>query len=67
MPIALPKPLNFGASVHEFVSDTFTFSPFIDQEAWQNRQLLRGVMMIAGFAPFDGEWWHSSYGDKENA
>ncbi len=59
------KPLNFGTAVHEFVPDTFTFSPFISREAWQNRQLLRWVMMAAGFAPFDGEWWHFSYGDKE--
>jgi D-alanyl-D-alanine dipeptidase len=47
------------------VPDTFTFSPFISKEAWANRQLLRRVMIQAGFAPFDGEWWHFSYGDKE--
>jgi D-alanyl-D-alanine dipeptidase len=44
---------------------TFTFSPFIGKEAWNNRQLLRYVMLSAGFAPFDGEWWHFSYGDRE--
>jgi D-alanyl-D-alanine dipeptidase len=22
-------------------------------------------MLGVGFAPFDGEWWHFSYGDKE--
>jgi D-alanyl-D-alanine dipeptidase len=27
--------------------------------------LLRSVMLQAGFAPFDGEWWHFSYGDRE--
>lgn len=59
------RPLNFGTTVHEFVPDTFTFSPFISRAAWANRQLLRHVMMTAGFAPFDGEWWHFSYGDKE--
>jgi D-alanyl-D-alanine dipeptidase len=59
------EPLNFGTNVHEFVPDTFTFSPFISREAWNNRQLLRRVMMTVGFAPFDGEWWHFSYGDKE--
>lgn len=58
-------PLEFGTDIHEFVSDTFTFSPFISTEAWNNRQLLRRVMMAVGFAPFDGEWWHFSYGDKE--
>lgn len=59
------KALDFDTSVHEFVPDTFTFSPFVSKEAWNNRQLLRRVMMQAGFAPFDGEWWHFSYGDKE--
>lgn len=59
------KPLDFGTNIHEFVADTFTFSPFIGKEAWNNRQLLRYVMLSAGFAPFDGEWWHFSYGDKE--
>lgn len=59
------KPLDFGTKIHEFVPDTFTFSPFISNEAWANRQLLRRVMMQVGFAPFDGEWWHFSYGDKE--
>lgn len=59
------EPLNFGTKVHEFTPDTFTFSPFISKEAWGNRQLLRRVMLQAGFAPFDGEWWHFSYGDKE--
>lgn len=57
--------IDFGTKIHDFVPDTFTFSPFISNEAWENRQLLRRVMMMSGFAPFDGEWWHFSYGDKE--
>lgn len=59
------QPLDFGTKAHEFVPDSFTFSPFVSAEAWENRQLLRRVMMNVGFAPFDGEWWHFSYGDKE--
>lgn len=59
------KPLDFGTKIWEFVPDSFSFSPFISKEAWANRQLLRRVMMQVGFAPFDGEWWHFSYGDKE--
>ncbi len=27
--------------------------------------MLRNVMVSVGFAPFDGEWWHFCYGDKE--
>ena len=59
------KPIDFGTEIHQFVPDSFTFSPFVSSEAWRNRQLLRRAMMLAGFAPFDGEWWHFSYGDKE--
>lgn len=59
------KPLDFGTTIWEFVPDAYTFSPFISRVGWDNRQLLRRVMMGAGFAPFDGEWWHFSYGDKE--
>jgi len=58
-------PINMGTKIWEFKKDSFTFSPFIDTEAWSNRQLLRTIMLQVGFAPFDGEWWHFSYGDKE--
>lgn len=57
--------LDMGTAPHEFEKDSYTFSPFISQEAWINRQLLRAVMVSAHFAPFDGEWWHFSYGDRE--
>jgi len=59
------QPLNFGTAIWEFVDDALTFSPFIGKEAWHNRQLLRRLMIQVGFAPFDGEWWHFSFGDKE--
>jgi len=57
--------MNFGTGISEFIPDAYTFSPFVGREAMQNRMLLRTVMMGAGFASFDGEWWHFSYGDKE--
>ena len=59
------EPLDFGTKVWVFAPDSYSFSPFISKNAWANRQLLRRVMMAADFAPFDGEWWHFSYGDKE--
>lgn len=59
------KAIDMGTSIWEFTKDSFTFSPFINKVAQDNRQLLRKVMMEVGFAPFDGEWWHFSYGDKE--
>jgi D-alanyl-D-alanine dipeptidase len=58
-------PVEMGTPIWDFSRESFTFSPFISREAWENRQLLRRAMMAAGFAPFDGEWWHFSYGDKE--
>lgn len=58
-------PLSMGTNIWEFVKDSFTFSPFVSQESQSNRLLLRDLMLTVGFAPFDGEWWHFSYGDKE--
>ena len=68
---------NFGTSYIEEVKtiDKFEFGKKINNEyldesilktfEYNNRMLLRKVMMQAGFAPYDGEWWHFSYGDKE--
>lgn len=57
--------LDFGTRPHDFVPDSYVFSPFIGRDAFLNRQKLRAAMMSAGFAPFDGEWWHFSFGDRE--
>jgi zinc D-Ala-D-Ala dipeptidase len=59
------QPLDFGTRQREFVEDSYTYSPYISREAWFNRGLLQRVMTGAGFAPFEGEWWHFSYGDRE--
>lgn len=59
------EPLDFGTDIWDFSNDSYTFSPFISEEAARNRKLLRSAMLGVGFAPFDGEWWHFSYGDKE--
>lgn len=42
-----------------------TFSVKISKEAQENRILLHDLMRSVGFAPFYGEWWHFSYGDRE--
>ena len=62
---AAEKPLDMGTNVHDFVKNSYVHSPFISKTAWHNRQLLRLCMTTAGFAPYDGEWWHFSYGDRE--
>lgn len=59
------EPLDFGTKIWEFNKDSYTFSPFITKTASKNRKLLRELMLSEGFAPFDGEWWHFSYGDRE--
>jgi zinc D-Ala-D-Ala dipeptidase len=42
-----------------------TFAPGLTDDQRANRALLHDAMVAAGFAPFYGEWWHFSYGDRE--
>lgn len=60
------KPLDFGSVIYDYTTSLYpTFTKGISKKVKQNRMLLRRVMMNAGFAPYDGEWWHFSYGDRE--
>lgn len=60
------KFLEFGSKIYDFSSDKCeVFNQNILISAKKNRLLLRKIMMKAGFAPYDGEWWHFSYGDRE--
>jgi len=42
-----------------------TFSEHISKTQSANRQLLHDILVQQDFAPFYGEWWHFSYGDRE--
>ncbi len=42
-----------------------TFAEGLSEGQQGNRRLLHDAMVAAGFAPFYGEWWHFSYGDRE--
>lgn len=42
-----------------------TFSAFVTPEQSYWRLLLHDAMLEEGFAPFYGEWWHYSFGDRE--
>lgn len=42
-----------------------TFCEGLTYEQKKNRALLHDVLVNQGFAPFYGEWWHFSYGDRE--
>ncbi len=59
--------LDMGTEIADFSNPKIlpTFSSSITETQKANRLLLRSIMMQAGFAPFNGEWWHFSYGDKE--
>ena len=58
--------LDMGCEIADFSSNLIeTFSVGLTGEQQKNRVLLREVLMEQNFAPFDGEWWHFSYGDRE--
>jgi len=39
----------------------------ISAQAQKNRKLLRGIMVKAGFTPYNNEWWHFDYRKKRFA
>lgn len=59
------EPKDFGTPMWEFTRRSYTASPEVSGTARASRWLLADVMKQVGFAPFTGEWWHFSYGDKE--
>ncbi len=64
-PLINGQVVDMGTKIWDFSKDSYIFSPFISEAAKKNRGILRTVMIDSGFAPFDGEWWHYSYGDRE--
>lgn len=60
------QPLDMGTSYADWASPLiFTYAGGLTPAQAENRALLRRAMVAAGFAPFNGEWWHFSYGDRE--
>lgn len=59
--------LDMGTKIADFsqVEKIQTFYSSLTLEQKNNRLLLRDILMRQGLAPFDGEWWHFSYGDRE--
>ncbi len=58
--------LDFGTEILDYTSNKCYYkNEYISEDAIKNRELLRKLMLEEGFAPYDGEWWHFSYGDKE--
>jgi len=59
-------PIDMGSAYCDFDDiNVYAKSPFISDEVKKNREILRKAMSSVGFAPFDGEWWHYSFGDRE--
>ena len=42
-----------------------TYAAGLSANQIANRRRLHDAMIAEGFAPFYGEWWHFSYGDRE--
>ncbi|MDB4978213.1 MAG: D-ala-D-ala dipeptidase family protein [Candidatus Peribacteria bacterium] len=58
------KMIDMGSAIYDFAAHTEpTFS--VTGVALAHRILLRNAMAEAGFIPFDFEYWHFSYGDRE--
>lgn len=57
--------IDMGSQIAEFGGAEKTNYPHLSKLQRNNRLLLQDMMMQQGFAPFLGEWWHFSYGDKE--
>lgn len=63
-------PVDFGTELWDYREGMegkriYSAAPDISDQQRLSRQILRTAMTASGFAPFDGEWWHFSYGDKE--
>jgi D-alanyl-D-alanine dipeptidase len=60
------KEIDMGTAIADYDDPEAikTFVAATDSQA-ANRRLLHDAMIMQGFAPFYGEWWHFSYGDRE--
>lgn len=59
--------LDMGTKIADFKNPEKikTFAKGLSKEQKKNRLLLHNILVREGFAPFYGEWWHFSYGDRE--
>ena len=58
-------PIDMGTQIDFNDARIRTFSEGLSETQIKNRQILRDSLILQGFAPFNGEWWHFSYGDRE--
>lgn len=64
---AKEKELNMGTKIADFkdAEKIKTFAKGLSKKQKSNRLLLHNILVKENFAPFYGEWWHFSYGDRE--
>lgn len=56
--------INLSEPFEKYYEEQKLYSKRITKEAQKLRLLLYKVMLSAGFAPLDDEYWHFSYGDE---
>lgn len=61
------KEIDMGGRIADFSNEDLlpTHSRLTSSAQAEHRLLLHDLMKEEGFAPFYGEWWHFSYGDRE--
>jgi D-alanyl-D-alanine dipeptidase len=59
--------LNMGACFDYFdeISHPSALSKNIGEEAFRNRQILSDIMQAVGFIPYDKEFWHFTFSERE--
>ena len=60
------NPVDMGNKISDYSNPDIikTFTKVTPEQA-SYRKVLHDAMIAQGFAPFYGEWWHFSYGDRE--
>jgi len=61
------KEVDMGTDIADFTypEKIKTYSTHITKIQEKNRKILHDILVEQEFAPYYGEWWHFSYGDKE--
>lgn len=59
--------LDMGSRIDDFDDEVMMtwFAEGLKKNQMRNRELLLRIMLAEQFAPFWGEWWHYSFGDRE--
>ncbi len=58
-------PMDMGTGFDDMRELSHPFNPDLPVDIQRNRLMLLGIMMSAGFAPIDTEWWHFELPDAD--